>query len=115
MLLEEWLNALCVHYLPYPYVMRGELTFDQALDQNIESAKDKPLDFKRLEMIVDLYFPGLRTPLDRVHAAREDANKIIEKYKKRYKERSTDGSAFLQPFLNAEKTVAGRKSWFAFL
>jgi hypothetical protein len=105
LLVEGWVNTLFMYFLPYARVMRGDLTFNQALDITIDVGGKSTVDFKRIEMIIDLYFPELRTDLDRVHAAREAANKIIHKYKKQYETGDTDGRQFLQPFLTAEKQV----------
>ena len=52
---EGWLNAFATSNLPFISVMKGEITYNDALDMFIENNKTRTIDFKRLQMLVGLY------------------------------------------------------------
>jgi len=95
---KKYLNSLGSHYLPYKKVMKGELTFNQALDLTIESCSKMDYDPHIVTMIIDLYFPELQQPLDKIMKIRELLNQIVDGYKEQYKNGETDGGKWLAPF-----------------
>ena len=95
---KKYLNALCSHYLPYKKVMKGELTFNQALDLTIDNGTKKDYEHHRVTMIIDMYFPNLQQPLNEIMAKRDYLNRIVTGYKDQYKTGDTDGTKWLDPF-----------------
>jgi hypothetical protein len=102
---DSWTTTVLTHYLPYLQVMRGELTYNQALELTIEWGKDNAGNFKKAEMIVDFYFPELRPELNRVFEARDKANLVTATHKKRYKEGDFDGSEFVKPLIGGINNI----------
>jgi hypothetical protein len=95
---KKYFNAVGIHYLPYKKVMKGELTFNQALDLTIDNGSKKDFDPHRVTMIVDMYFPHLQKPFNEIMAKRDFLNRIITGYKDQYKTGNTDGAKWIDPF-----------------
>jgi hypothetical protein len=102
---EAWLNALATSYLPFLSVMKGEMTYDDALDLFIKNNKSPTVDFKRLQMLVDLYFPEIKVAFDQLSAARDGANAIKSAHKREYKAGHLDGLPFALPFIEAQQLL----------
>lgn len=102
---EAWMNALSTSYLPFLSVMQGDITYDQALDLFIENNKNRRDDFKRLQMLVDLYFPEIKSAFSQLSVARDRANKIKAEHKREYKRGNTNGFAYAGPFIEAQKKL----------
>lgn len=78
--------------------MKGELTFNQALDLTIDNGSKRDFEPHRVAMIVDIYFPNLQKPFDEIMAKRDFLNRIVTGYQEQYKTGDTDGSRWLEPF-----------------
>jgi hypothetical protein len=102
---EKYINSLGCHYLPYLDVMMGELTYNQALDMTIRQRDTNSVDFHRLEMLIDLYFPENKAPYDLLLNARDRANEIMTEHKRQYKTGNMDGSRFVEPFLKVQDEI----------
>jgi hypothetical protein len=104
---EEWLQGLFFFSLRRSGVMRGEITYDECLEQDIEWGKSKktaPITM-RFEMLIDVYFPTTRAAYDEVVQLRSKLNQIEAEFKRRYKNGDTDGSAFLNPYLDTQREI----------
>jgi hypothetical protein len=101
-LASAWTTAVLTHGLPYLRVMQGELTYNQALDMTISDGQRNAVDFKRLEMLVMIYFPELKEAYSSVLRGRDEAAKILSTHKQLYKRGDADGRHFVQPFLSAQ-------------
>ena len=95
---KKYLNALGVHYLPYKKVMKGELTFNQALDLTIDNSSKRDFEPHRVTMIIDMYFPNLQKPFNEIMVKRDFLNRIVTGYKEQYKTGNTDGTKWRDPF-----------------
>ncbi|MCU1264129.1 MAG: hypothetical protein JWM21_447 [Acidobacteria bacterium] len=107
---EEWLNVSASSNLPFISVMKGEITYNDALDMFIDGNKNRTVDFKRLQMLVDLYFPDVKASFDRLATARDEVNKIKSEHKRQYKRGNIDGTAYVMPFIEAQQTLEGEAS-----
>lgn len=99
MVTSAWLKLMAVHHLRMVPVMLGNITYDQALD--MELAESKPLlDFERIEMLVDTYFPSVRDSYDAVLVEREKTNEIQLAFKREYQKvgPSTNHKQFLPAY-----------------
>ena len=106
---DQYFNALVSHQLPLRMVMKGEISFNDALDLHIEWGKEKNIDYQRLDMIIEMYFKELQEPYNEVLKIRDELNDISEGYKEQYKNGDYDGKKWLllfQPKLEqlAQKT-----------
>lgn len=54
-LVSHWLNDFFSHYFKLTLVMRGEIDYNQYLDEIISDGKDAKTDFQRIEMILHIY------------------------------------------------------------
>ena len=100
--MDKWLNGIFGHYLKLTLVMRGEIDYNQFLDQVIHDGKQNTVDFSRLGMIVDIYGRELQSSYNKIMDAREALNKISADHKRAYKNGEVDGKKYLEPFTEAQ-------------
>lgn len=89
--------------------MAGDLDQKSALEMEMEKDKSdkRTVDFSRLEMLIDLYFPMIKSDYVKVIEARGIANKIMLSHQNQCSLRDIhgkefDGKKFLTPFLKAQ-------------
>lgn len=95
---DKYFNNLVSHQLPLRMVMKGEISFNAALDIHIEWGKEKKFDYQRVNMIIEMYFNELQEPYNEVLKIRDELNGISEGYKEQYKTGNHDGRKWLQLF-----------------
>jgi len=95
---NKWLGLLVSHYLPFRGAMEGELTFNQALDITIESGSKINYEPHRVTMLIDLYFPQIKSEFDQMMEIREKLNLLVDGYKEQYKRGNFDGTRWLDAF-----------------
>jgi hypothetical protein len=78
--------------------MRGELTFSQAQEVIITTFSKKDYEPHRVTMLIDIYFPELKSPFQELIEIRDRLGAMIDGYKARYKTGDTDGSKWLEKF-----------------
>jgi len=103
----EWLQGLFFFSLRRNGVMRGEITYDECIEQDIEWGKSKktaPITM-RFDMLIDVYFPATRAAYDQVVELRTKLNQIEAEFKRGYKKGNAVGSAFLNPYLRAQREI----------
>ena len=64
MLTEQWLNMLLCNAISLMSVMQGKLTYNQNLELTISEGEKNPVNFSRIGLLVDVYFPGTRNAYD---------------------------------------------------
>ncbi len=105
-LTEKWRNAFFGYYLRRSGVMQGKLTYNQCLDMDIKDGKEaSSYNFSRIEMLVDVYFPDARPAYDKMMASRAELNKVELAYRRAYEDGDIDGTHFLTPYIQCQKTV----------
>ena len=103
----EWLEGLFHYSLRRYGVMKGEITYNECLEQDIEWGKNKktaPI-IMRFEMLIDVYFPATRIAYDKVVQLRSKLNQIEAEFKRLYENGDTDGLAFMKPYLDTERQI----------
>ena len=73
-LVENWANAMFSHYLVKNGIMKGDLTYNEGLDLEINNNNDFAVNFARLEMLIDVYFFDTRPEYDQVISHRTAIN-----------------------------------------
>jgi hypothetical protein len=105
-LTDKWLNSFFGYSLRRSAVMQGKLTYNQCLDMDInEGGKASSFNFGRIEMLVDVYFPNVRHAYDKMMAGRTEINKVELAYRRAYENGDHDGTRFLKPYVQCQKTV----------
>lgn len=97
-LLRQWLNRLYGYYVIKLSVMDGKITYNQALDIELQDRDRSDDSHVRIEMLIDVYFPVLHPQYSKLIQLREEVNAIIFKHKAEYSVGRTDGSAYVKPF-----------------
>lgn len=95
---KKYLNMLIMHYVPFRDVMNGEISFNQALDINIENGKTNDFEPHRVSMLIDLYFPELKLSFNSILELRDKLNILVDDYKEQYKLGRIDGQKWLPSF-----------------
>lgn len=101
-LVDKWLGGIFGHYLKLTLVMRGEIDYNQYLDQVIVEGKENTVDFSRLGMIVDIYGHELQPSYHKIMEARSELNKISAEHKRAYKSGDLDGRKYVEPYTDAQ-------------
>jgi hypothetical protein len=98
-LTSEWQQNLGVQCLSIQAVMTGDLSYNEALDMQINEVT--PGKHHRLRLLVHAYFPDLLSDLDNVETKRDAVSKIRSTHKMLYKRGDDDGLPLLKPFTDA--------------
>ena len=101
-LMDKWLIAITCNGLNLSAVMQGKLTYNQYLDLLIEGNQSNQLNFGRIEMLIDVYFPTVRENYDHLIKRRDQINKIESAHKQAYKSGNTDGTQYLDSYTKAQ-------------
>ncbi len=103
----EWLDGLFFFSIRRCGVMRGQMTYAECIEQDIEWGKNKTSTptMLRLEMLIDVYFPSTRGEYDEILRLRSKLNQIEAEFKRGYENGHVDGRAFLEPYLDIQKGI----------
>jgi hypothetical protein len=82
-LISRWANDLILHHDVYRSVMRGDLSYNQALDIVIDRKPN--VDAARMFTLAELYFPEAWDALKEMTDLRDQAFRIQEDFKRQYK------------------------------
>ncbi|WDE01009.1 hypothetical protein [Thalassomonas actiniarum] len=105
LLAEGWVTSLASYYLPYTSVMQGKISYDEALTVAIEDGKNNAVDFKKLQMLVDLHFPEIQENFTQLLECRQEVNDIMFSHKKDYMRGATNGEKYLLPFVQFQQKL----------
>lgn len=81
-------------------VMKEHIDYNQYLDYIIEEGEKNTKDYKKIDMIINIYFEELLTNYKKIKKQRNIVNDIEYTYKKEYKKGNTDGIKYINPLLN---------------
>ncbi len=104
-LVDKWLNAMAGKYLMLSLVMKGQIDYNQYLDQVVEDGEKQNLNFSRLEMIVDIYCRDLELDYQKLMSARDGLSDITSAHKSAYKSGDIEGKKYLVPYNLAMKNL----------
>ncbi len=83
-LTSNWAKLFVIHHTRYRKVMKGELTYNEALD--LELANSSTIDANRMFTLAELYFPSAHEALQDLNQLLNEASSIQNSFKKIYKE-----------------------------
>ncbi len=93
---KKYMIGIFNYFLPYGQVMKGEIDFNQALDMTIDyKANYNP---ERVLLIMDMYFPEVKSAFAEVEKVRDELNHIIHLFKEDYKRGSFSKVEWYQSF-----------------
>ncbi len=104
---SAWLTSLAGYYLRRNLVMKGRLSYRELSELDRKAEKEEKLveKFSRIEMLTDVYFPAARDSYDEVIQARTDLNKIAIAHERAHNQGQTEGSSYLEAFLERQVKV----------
>jgi hypothetical protein len=101
-LFKKWSMNISTVYLTQTGVMAGKLDYKSALEIQKDGGDKSKVDFDRLGMLIDLYFPRLKSDYGKVIEVRDVANKIMVAYQNQCLSGDKDGKKFMNSFLKAQ-------------
>ncbi len=96
-ILGHWVNDFFVIFFKLSLVMKGDISYNDYLDDITNEDKKHDIDFQRIEMIMNIYVPELKPAYEVVLSNREKINDISAAHKEEYKKGNIDGERFLKP------------------
>lgn len=105
MLNRDWVRLFHSSMFNILHVMKGTFDYNFALDLMIEEGKENPLNFARVHMLVDLYFPPLKPQFIRVCEARNEVSEIVKGHREKHESGDHDGIEFVVPMEKAMREV----------
>ena len=97
--------SLLSQNIVWPRVMKGELTYDEANTLNLKNADHAIGHFEIAEMLVNIYFPELRSNFDEIITVRDGINAQRKLFTKSYIEQEPTES-YIKPFNEALTLLA---------
>ena len=104
-LVDKWLTAIFTFYLPLAPVMQGTYDYKEFMKISTDINNRLNVDFTRLEMIIDIYWPSLKPSYEELIKARDELSRIVMEHKNSYLAGNTDGKKFLNPFNQAQLKI----------
>jgi hypothetical protein len=102
-LFNNWMNSFIGFYLRRNAVIQGKLTLNESFELDVKIGKEYPVNFGRMKMLIDVYFPSVRPGYDTVEKRRQELISIEIEHGHAYDSGDTDGERFLKPFINCQK------------
>jgi len=95
---RKYFSDIVCYFLPYQSAMRGDISFNTALDMTAKNGVPSGYDHNHVLMLVDFYFPEFKEEFDAIMETREQLNKIMSGFREQYSAGDTDGSKWLRLF-----------------
>ena len=80
--------------------MNGHIDYNEYLDYIINEGEKNKIDFKRIDMIINIYFDKLLSFDEKVRKQMEIVNNIEYEYKKEYENGNIDGKQYINLLLS---------------
>lgn len=77
LLFEQWEAFLSSTYLIYSYAYAGKLNYTQVLDMVNKKSENENVDFHKIQMLLNIYFPELRENYEKVISKRSSLSKYL--------------------------------------
>lgn len=106
-LLEHWSNRIFSNYLFLDLVVKGQMDYNAYLDKITENTEKQ--DFKRIEMIINIYGKELKKAYKNVLISLEEYNKIKQEHKKAYENGELTAIHFGKSLTDAQMKIVELK------
>ncbi|MFS8153381.1 hypothetical protein [Vreelandella titanicae] len=83
-IVKKWCDTMISDHFPYVRAMRGQFSYDKALDMTLASGEKRDYDPNRMHMICDIYFPELSRPIDDLVNINCKVLDVREAFKRQY-------------------------------
>jgi hypothetical protein len=93
-LVMAWSKQAASFYFPFLAVMKGDITYNEALDLSID--RKNTIDVDRLFTLAELYFDGGHEKLDEIRQILKKVNSVNEEFKRFYKSGQTSSKEHLR-------------------
>lgn len=83
-IVKKWCSTMISDHFPYVRVMRGQFSYNDALDMTLASGEKRKYDPDRMHMICDIYFPDLSKPINDLLEMNCELLDFRDKFKTKY-------------------------------
>lgn len=91
---KKWFLCIDGYFLIFKSALFGKSSMEEAEVSFLEHARKQDIDYQRLEMLLELYFPQLKEQFSHVLTANEELKGIVRQYKFQPEKTETDGSHY---------------------
>jgi len=99
-LLESWANLFFSQKNHLTLVMQEHISFNDYLDYIIEGGDKNKQDFKRIDMLINIYFKELSVHHKKIIEQMGVVNDIQFQYKQNYQNGNINGEEYIEPLLS---------------
>lgn len=102
--LERYDRSLSSYFVSYYALLRNEISYNDLLDLQVKRGGETSHSGDSLDsttMLVNVYFPELKSHLDAYTSARKAIHDVLAEHKRAYKEGDTDCTRWFKPFHKA--------------
>ncbi|MFB9215709.1 hypothetical protein [Vibrio sinaloensis] len=85
-LMSQWVNKFFSNFFKLTLVMEGTIDYNRYLDEIIEEGKSSPVDFQRMEMILNIYGRELLPAYQDILKCRDQIAEMATAHKVDYKQ-----------------------------
>lgn len=104
-LTDKWLKILAGHYIGRSIVMQGKMTYDQFIEGAVKIGKEHNVNFGRIQMLIDVYFPAVRPQYDAVLAGRTELNRVDSAHLRAHENGDAEAEKLLGPYVVAQQVI----------
>lgn len=105
-LIDKWSLALFMHYLIKEGLLEGKYSYSAAIGFLAKRGeRESGVNPARTKMLIDVYYPEIKSAYDNVIAVRNLANELLEAHEEAYKRGVINGTEFLEPFKRMREEV----------
>lgn len=83
-IVKKWCGTMISDHFPYVRVMKGQLSYNNALDMTLASGEKREFDPDRMHMICDIYFPDISKEIDSLLKLNCEVLDFREAFKEKY-------------------------------
>lgn len=83
-IVKKWCSTMISDHFPYVRVMKGQFSYNAALDMTLASGDKRKYDPDRMHMICDIYFPDLSKEIDALLKMNGELLDFRDMFKKKY-------------------------------
>lgn len=83
---KKFCSRMISDHFPYVRVMKGQFSYNDALDMTLSSGEKRDYDPERINMIADIYFPELSESISSLVDLNVEVLDVREKFKHKYEQ-----------------------------
>ncbi|MFL1804333.1 hypothetical protein [Plesiomonas shigelloides] len=104
-IVKKWCSTMISDHFPYVRVMKGQFSYNDALDMTLASGDKRKYDPDRMHMICDIYFPDLSKEIDALLKMNCELLDFRDMFKKKYESGKLKDEKMAEAYLEKIKVL----------